>query len=241
MTALPSTAELENLHPSLWRASQLARSAVRCIDTGHGPLSNQLVGGGWPTGSLIELLVQQPGIGEMRLLAPALRQVAERKIVMIQPPHPPQTIALAAMGIRPENTMWIKSSATADALWSAEQVLRSGCCGAVLFWATHVRPESLRRLNLAAQAGETLFYIFRPLSAAQDASSAPLRLGLRPAQGGIDISFVKRRGPQRDDTLFLPLNLGPVVHRGTTTPRETAPQFEPTIHDSQPHGAFTVT
>ncbi|MGB9109261.1 MAG: cell division protein, partial [Telluria sp.] len=25
----------ESLHPSLWRASQLARSHSRCIDTGH--------------------------------------------------------------------------------------------------------------------------------------------------------------------------------------------------------------
>jgi protein ImuA len=85
-------------------------------------------------------------------------------------------------------------------------VLRSGCCGALLFWQQHVRGEALRRLHLAAQSGETLFWMLRPLSAAQDSSPAPLRLSLRPAPGGIDIGFVKRRGPQRDAPLFLPLS-----------------------------------
>lgn len=195
----------EELHPSLWRASQLARSAGRCIDSGNAALTNQLPGGGWPTGTLIDLLVQQPGIGEMRLLAPALRKVAHKSVVFLQPPHAPQAIALAGMGLAPSQLIWLKSESSADALWAAEQVLRSGSCGALLFWAKHIRPESLRRLHLASQAGETLFYALRPLAAAQDASPAPLRLSLRPAAGGIDIEFVKRRGPQRDAPLFLPL------------------------------------
>ncbi len=195
----------EDLHPALWRASQLARSSTKCISTGHMALSNQLAGGGWPTGTLIDLLVQQHGIGEMRLLAPALAKVAARRVIMVQPPHPPQALALAGMGVAPSDLIWIKSATSADALWATEQVLRSGSCGAVLFWSTHVRSESLRRLHLAAQAGETLFYMLRPLAAAQDSSPAPLRLTLRPAQDGIKIGFLKRRGPQRDEPLFLPL------------------------------------
>lgn len=168
-------------------------------------LSNQLAGGGWPTGTLIDLLVQQHGIGEMRLLAPALAKVAARRVIMVQLPHPPQALALAGMGVAPSDLIWIKSATSADALWATEQVLRSGSCGAVLFWATHVRSESRRRLHLAAQAGETLFYMLRPLAAAQDSSPEPLRLTLRPAQDGIEIGFLKRRGPQRDEPLFLPL------------------------------------
>ncbi|MDT1883319.1 hypothetical protein FPK44_21730, partial [Acinetobacter baumannii] len=41
MTATSAPAP-ETLHPSLWRASQLARADVRCIDTGHVALSGQL-------------------------------------------------------------------------------------------------------------------------------------------------------------------------------------------------------
>jgi protein ImuA len=195
----------EAVHPSLWLASQLAHANERCVDTGYPVLSRQLPGGGWPTGTLIELLLQQPGIGEMRVLQPAL--VALRQpIVLLQPPYAPQALALAALGIPPGQLIWIRNTGkSGDALWAAEQVLRSGCCGAVLLWQQHVRGEALRRLHLAAQSGDTLFCLMRPLAVAQDASPAPLRLSLRPAPGGIDIGFVKRRGPQRDAPLFLPL------------------------------------
>ena len=196
------------LHPALWLASQLAHASARCVDTGHPTLSSQLPGGGWPTGTLIDLMLQQSGIGERRLLRPALAAVARRRIVLLQPPHPPQALALAALGLAPSQLIWIRSSSrSSDALWAAEQVLRSGSCGAVLFWQNHARGETLRRLHLAAHSGETLFFMLRPLAAAQDSSPAPLRLSLRPAFGGLDIEFVKRRGPQRDAPLFLPLPL----------------------------------
>jgi protein ImuA len=205
MTPSESIAAPEDLHPSLWRASQLAHANTRCVDTGHAALTAQLPGGGWPTGTLVDLLLQQSGIGEMRLLRPALAAAASRRIVLLQPPHPPQALALAALGLAPSQLIWIRSGRSADALWAAEQVLKSGSCGALLFWAQHARGESLRRLHLAAQSGETLFFMLRPLAAAQDASPAPLRLSLKPAAGGIEIGFVKRRGPQRDAPLFLPL------------------------------------
>jgi protein ImuA len=194
-----------DFHPAIWRASQLAQSSGRCVGTGHPVLSTQLPGGGWPVSTMIELLLQQPGIGELRLLRPALQEVARRRIVLLQPPHSPQALALAALGLPPAQLTWLRSQRSSDALWAAEQVLRSGSCGALLFWQQHVRSEALRRLHLAAQAGETLFFMMRPLASAQDASPSPLRLSLRPAAGGLEIGFVKRRGPLRDAPLFLPL------------------------------------
>jgi protein ImuA len=231
---MTTTAELEALHPSIWRASQLARSRTSCVDTGHAALSNQLPGGGWPVGMLVDLLVQQPGIGEMRLIAPALAKVAKRKVVLLQPPHTPQALSLAALGIPPESALWLRSERTADALWAAEQVLRSGSVGALVFWPGQtsnnsarqqpVRAESLRRLHLAAQQGETLFFNFRPLSAEGDASPAPLRLSVRPAQGGINVGFVKRAGPQRDEPIFLPMSVSTVVLQPR---RQVAPERAP--------------
>jgi len=209
----------ETLHPSLWLASQLARSSARCLDTGFAALSAQLPGGGWPGGTLIELLLQQPGIGELRLLAPALAGLSGRPIVLLQPPHRPQILALAALGVAPAQLVWLRSANSGDALWAAENVLRSGSCGALLFWQNHLRGEALRRLHLAAQGGETLFCMLRPLATAQDASPAPLRLSLRPAPGGLEIGFVKRRGPQRDAPLFLPMTPSSVLQRHASLDR----------------------
>ena len=203
----------EALHPSLWRASQLGQGAARCVDTGFAALSAQLPGGGWPTGSLVDLLVQQAGSGELRLLAPALAQLQGLPIVLLQPPHPPQALALAAQGLHPSQLLWLRSASSKDALWAAENILRSGSCGALLFWQSQVRADSQRRLHLAAQGGNTLFFMLRPLHGAQDASPAPLRLSVRPAAGGIDIGFVKRRGPQRDAPLFLPLQPPSLLQR----------------------------
>ena len=201
----------EAVHPALWRASQLARASVRTVETGYPALSGELPGGGWPTGCLIELLQQQGGIGELRLLAPALKCLAAQRIVLLQPVHAPQALAFAHWGLAPSQLVWLRTKHSADALWAAEQVLRSGCCGALLFWAQHARAESLRRLHLAAQQGETLFCMLRPLASSQDASPALLRLGLRPAAGGIEVDFIKRRGPQREQPLFLPLQPSPVL------------------------------
>jgi protein ImuA len=52
-----------------------------------------------------------------------------------------------------------------------------------------VRADSLRRLHLAAQAGETLCFMMRPLAAVTDASPASQRLSLTPARDGINIGF----------------------------------------------------
>jgi protein ImuA len=134
----------EALHPSLWRASQLARARTRCVDTGFPSLSNQLPGGGWPMGTMVDLLLQQNGIGEMRLLAPALRQVSDRHVVLLQPPHAPQAIALAALGLPPASVIWLRAERTGDMMWAAEQVLRSGSCGALLFWPDQVGSGSAR-------------------------------------------------------------------------------------------------
>lgn len=122
----------ESIHPALWRASQLARAAGRTVTTGYPMLSRALPGGGWPTGTLVELLVQQAGVGEMRLLRPALVEVSKRPIAMIQPPHTPQALAFANLGLPPQQLLWIRGQRTADALWAAEQLLRAGTCGALL-------------------------------------------------------------------------------------------------------------
>jgi len=155
------------------------------------------------------------------MLEPVLRQAGKRRVALIQPPHMPNALALAAMGLNPSQIVWIDTRKTADALWAAEIALRQGGFHAVLLWQNHCRNESLRRLNLASQEGESLFYLARPLSAAQDASPAPLRLALRPAPNGIQVDFLKRRGPNKTQGLFLPLSPS-FVHRHATVDRPTS-------------------
>ncbi|MBU9200354.1 translesion DNA synthesis-associated protein ImuA [Burkholderia multivorans] len=202
---------VENIHPALWLGSQLARSEGKVVDTGYAALSAELPGAGWPLGALIELLIQQPGVGEIRLLQPALQRVSHRAIALLQPPHTPNAQALAYFGLPVDKVVRVRAPKTADALWSAEQILRTGSCGALLFWQQHIRPDALRRLHLAAQSSETLFVLVRPLASAPDASPAALRLGLRPAAGGLVVDVIKRRGPARDEPISVTLQPSPIL------------------------------
>lgn len=217
MSALVSSIEKYNrpalaLPPSVWRASQMGSYQAPVTPTGHASLDQELPNGGWPSATLTELLVQQAGIGELRLLRPALRSIAHtRRIALLCPPYLPQTAAWAAWGLPVENLLWVKAARSADALWSAEQILRNGSCGALIFWEAQARSESLRRLLLAAQGSDMLFWMLRPLACMRQASPAPLRLALRPASGGLDIEIVKRRGPRRDLPIYLPLEDSPAA------------------------------
>ncbi|HEX7934243.1 MAG TPA: translesion DNA synthesis-associated protein ImuA [Paraburkholderia sp.] len=219
----------ETIHPDLWRGNQLAHARSRVVDCGHVNLARELPGGGWPRGALTDLLVQQTGCGELRLLRPAFEQLSTRPVAMLQPPHDLQPTALAWWGLDPANVMTVKAPRTADALWAAEQILRAGTCGALLYWQSHVRPDSLRRLHLAAQASESLFFVLRPLATTRDASPAPLRLAIRAAKDGVDIQFIKRRGPARDEPLFVSLTPSPIlnVKRNATVVRRPSPVAVP--------------
>lgn len=199
-TAVPAVSpsppiSLTDLNGAVWRAAGFGAARSVVTPSGHAPLDSELPNRGWPHGGLIELLLQQGGIGEMQLLQPALRRLGRRRIALLQPPHPPQIAAWRHWGLPAEQLLWVNAPRHADALWSAEQILRNGSCGALLFWPGTVRHESLRRLQLAAQASDLLCWLLRPLADADAPSPAPLRIALRPLATGLQLEIRKRRGP----------------------------------------------
>lgn len=206
-----ATVRPEEIHPSLWQGAQLGRAGGRVVDTGYAALSAELPGGGWPVGALTELLVQQAGVGELRLLAPALRASHRGPVVLLQPAVTPNGPGLGHIGLPMDETVLLRAPRMADALWSAEQILRTGSCSALVLWQQHLRTSSLRRLHLVAQMGETLLFVIQPLTAAQNSSPAVLRLAVRAAKGGIEVEIVKRRGPLRAEPLSVVLQSNPIL------------------------------
>jgi protein ImuA len=199
---------------SVWRASELAVSRDQTRSTGYLNLDSELPNNGWPRSSLVELLVQQHGIGEMQLLKPALATLSgNRRIALIQPPFLPHSMTCRAWQVNERSVYWLRPVSSADALWSTEQMLKSGAFGAVVLWQSNVRPESLRRLNLAAQSTETWLWLVRPLAAAADPSPSPLRLALRPSFGGVLVDIVKRKGPHCEHPIFVALSEIPAIRQ----------------------------
>jgi protein ImuA len=117
----PAFVQPASLPASVWRAHELGRPAAsgggagRVVSSGHHLLDAQLPGGGWPVGALSEWLLPHDGLGELRLLAPALAAVqrrpgqgpdglaadhpAPRGLMWFDPPAEPCAWVLAALGI----------------------------------------------------------------------------------------------------------------------------------------------
>ena len=201
----------ETLHPSLWLGHQLGRHGETVVSSGFAALDAELPGGGWPRRCLSELLLRHPGIGEMRLLAPALVEAqTKRGVMLFDPPLQLNAAALASFGLDLDKLLIVSTRARvipgSDSLWALEQALKSGHVGAVLAWLpARLRAERLRRLQLAAHNHDGVAFVVREAAVADRPSASPLRLALRP--GGVDslqIDVIKRRGPP----LLAPLTLG---------------------------------
>ncbi len=214
-------------HPGIWRGDQLAHSGVETLSTGFAELDEQLPGGGWPRGALTEILIEREGIGELRLLLPALVKASQQNgwLAWVAPPHVPYAPALAAAGVRLQRLLLARPSSAGDAWWTAEQALRSGACNAVLAWLAAPDERRMRRLQLGAESGRAWGVLFRSARAAQERSPAALRLRLETTQRGLAVHILKRRGGQLGRPVLLDLDQGRSVQRAPSVvqfPRKTA-------------------
>jgi len=178
---------------ALWKGKQSEDNQAPVEPSGWNLLDN-LIGGGWPYGALSEMLSDRQ-LG-LKLLIPTLARLSrdERWLAWVGPPHIPYVPALAAHAVDTKRLLLIKEQATEKSLWAAEQAMRSGACSAVLLWPKQLQTAQLRRLQLAAEAGNCLGILFRPLRATQQNSPAALRLRIDPTPLGLDIHILKRRG-----------------------------------------------
>ena len=128
-------------------------------------------------------------------------------LVLVNPPHRPFVPALAAQGLDASRLLMLQGPTLArDAaarVWACEQALRCAGVSAVLAWLPQVRPEQLRRLQMAAQNFQQALFVMRPLAAQQEASPAVLRLLLEPGDA-LTLRLLKRRGPPLTTPLVLP-------------------------------------
>lgn len=212
----------------LWRAREpggyKAATAPTGLPTGYAALDRCLPGAGWPRQGLIEILSDQRGIGELKLLLPALAALCrdEGAADVYPPPRPKDAGCHAGSAMLPHErgsggwVAWVSPPYRpyAPALaawgidvtrmlvvqgagtteWAMDQALRSEACSAVLGWANPRDPQALRRLQLAAESSRSLAVLYRPLQAGLTPSSAMLRLALLGGSEGLQVRIVKSRG-----------------------------------------------
>ncbi|XVJ71214.1 MAG: hypothetical protein HEQ39_17620 [Rhizobacter sp.] len=200
-----------------------------------------------PPAALSALALAQLGLDVPQLLLIQTREVVAvpgaaqpASLPTSRPTSPPMSLPMAQLkAAKP-----YKNSANQKNLWALEQVLKSGHVGAVVAWLpAGLRPEYLRRLQLAAQHHDGPAFMLRPWWGADaqqhmQPSAAPLRLGLKPVaawqvshaakhasahQAGaeqLSIQLFKRTGPPRLQPLLL--NLPSVLPNDGRSIPETA-------------------
>jgi hypothetical protein len=167
------------------------------------PALDALLGGGWPLGLLLELLVAPPGSAELALLLPALvrLQAGEpgrtRHVLLVAPPHVPYAPSLQQRGLDLQRLLVVPPTRRlrpADVLWAMEEALAAGACAAVLAWGDAAGRTALQRLQLAALGSGALAVLVRRPRFRRERSPAAVRLEVHAtAAGGLGIEVFRNR------------------------------------------------
>ncbi|MEO8445313.1 MAG: translesion DNA synthesis-associated protein ImuA [Gammaproteobacteria bacterium] len=163
--------------------SGLVSPALTRLPTGF-PALDALLGGGWPTGTLTELLVSEPNGAELALLTPALAPLtAASWIVLIAPPWIPYPPGLRWQGLNLDRVLVVRVRQPGEVLWAMEEALRSGACAGVIAWtgAAATRPGGrslLQRLHLLSGRQQAWAVLVRGARLRRERSPARLRLQL---------------------------------------------------------------
>lgn len=192
----------------IWRGTDLAQIGHAVVASGFAALDTHLPGGGWPCNALTEVLQPQPAVCEWRLLSRALAGLTASggQILLVGPPRRPHMPGLVKLGLSENHLVWIAADTSAERLWCTEQLIKANPRGgAILAWLPQAKVESLRRLQVHAQACDCPVFLFRPEQARLEASPAPLRVTITP---GLDwqllVQIIKRKGSLLDNTIVLP-------------------------------------
>jgi hypothetical protein len=191
-------------HPLLWRGQSESLADTPAIATGFDTLDRYLPGGGWPLTGISEIFIEHYGLGELRVLMPALATLSHRAveakkwIVWIAPPFVPYAPALAQYGVDLRRILLVHPSKKLgsdsisgkmgsdpnfgsdprETLWAVEQAIRSQSSIATLAWIKQADVTSLRRLQLGAETYRCWTVLFRPAETINQNSPAALRFGL---------------------------------------------------------------
>lgn len=181
------------LHSGIWTANRLYQPKAHCRPSGHAVLDEKL-DGGWPESGVVELQLPCFGIGELRLILPAIASALNDSelTVFTAPPGELNPVALCQAGLDLEKVI-ILDAAVTSSLWCMEQALKSGCCRAAVLWGNALSVTQARRLQLAASENDCLLFM---ITHQQSVQGLPVscRLSLTPAETGLNITVVKRRG-----------------------------------------------
>lgn len=193
----PELRGLLDKHHLVWQGNT-ARRQGSGVSTGFDELDRALPTRGWPEAALTEIAVPYWGLGELRLLLPAMVRLnrEKRQIVWIAPPYLPYAPALVRAGLDLRYVLVVDTQ-PGNVSWAMERLSSSRSCGMVLAWPARLSEVEARRLQLAAESGGGVGVVVRGEDAKWRATAAALRLEIEPLDGKITVNILKSRGACR--------------------------------------------
>ena len=210
-----------------------SRLGDNAVDTGYPALNDLLPTGGWPLRAIVEIQVSAWGNGELQPLLPLMARLTsgQSRVAMVAPPHIPYAPALAQSGVSlpwlivvdmpstPAGMNRVKPSARGlvhrggrkpapwstakEVWWAAEKLLRHPDCGLVLAWPSRPDAAQVRRLQLAADASNSIGIVFR--AGKTEDTPVGLRLQTERCAEGVKVRLVKSRyGWRQHGEVVLP-------------------------------------
>ena len=181
------------------------------VTSGCGGLDRMLPSEGFCRGTLVEWLGAAGG-GATTFAMIAAREASRngRVVVVVDRARRFYPPAATACGIALENLVVVRPTSQPDFDWTMNQALRSSAAAAVVCWPESLESRSLRRWQLAAEAGGSLGLLVRPTSAANQSSWADLRLLVqtRPTAGPprFQVELLRSRHGQSGRSVELELD-----------------------------------
>lgn len=160
------------------------------ISSGWPELDEQL-GGGWLQGSINELQIQQPFVGELALLIPVL-QCVQAATLWLNPPQQPYAPGLSYQQVDLAQQVVVQEADPKLALWAAEQALLSDSVQLLLMWHPHLSAVHVRRLQQAVHAQQKLAFVITPWQSSEEARAYVNRLQLSRTEQ-LQVRLLKRR------------------------------------------------
>lgn len=175
----------------VWQGQQAPayKAETNFIASGWPALDDAL-GGGWLQGSVNEIQLTQPFIGELALLLPLLSQTTTTTL-WLNPPAMPYAPGLNFQNIRLDKQLVVTETEPKLALWAAEQALQNQAIGTVLAWSHQLSAVQVRRLQQVAAAERKLVFVFAPQQ--QDEARAYVTRLQLTYDNGLQVRVLKRR------------------------------------------------
>ncbi len=194
--------------PLLWQGLNYY-SQHKTVPTGFSELDRLLPYYGWPLGATLEILTTQCGAGELRLLMPAMAALTQQGsyVAWIAPPYTPYAPSLLQHDIDIRYVIVIDTQTTAhDQRWSMEKLLSSEKCGMALMWPSSCTTKDIRRLQLAAEKGNSIGVLYPRIHHAY--SPAAMRISVQAVSTNqLYLTILKARGVLKKTSITLPIPL----------------------------------